>query len=214
MKLKIKPIEISAGSDIKSISKSIANVVAFNLSLVAELNEFINQFNNRGEFSNSPPLKKEIDSNRKEAGLKIDIVEQKINKLLKLQDLVDELQQSMPIKYDDSLVFNAIEELKKSIPEPYNDGELLAAVNKGYDDSEIKLQIKQLSDKVPASYDDSDLRNIIKELSQKVESLSIELTKERQVSVSLKKEINSNRKESGNKIDTVEQRLNKIKRIK
>jgi chromosome segregation ATPase len=109
-----------------------------------------------------------------------------------------------------------------------------------YDDSELQLRVNELSDKIESEkYDDSELQLKVKELSGKIESLSSEMHKissemHRMLSEickikhnkdkgdaiinlkldSMQKEINSNRKESGYKIDVVEQKLNKIKGVK
>jgi hypothetical protein len=95
--LKITPISIDASTTVAGIGKNISDVVAFQIALAKDINRAIAEFNDIlpsiavdddievsviDEFqSKIASLEKLVNSNRNESGLKLDILEQKVNKI-------------------------------------------------------------------------------------------------------------------------------------
>ena len=220
-KINIKPIDIKKAPDAKGVWKNVTDVVDFQISLANELNRVISEIGSPIEQPNTVStiieydyshIKKEIESNRKESGYKIDVVEQKLNKLIEYNELlskdlkskiksVETLVDSLDFTYDDSLILKKIDKLSKR----------KAAA---YDDAELKSKVKDLTAMIPSEYDDTKLKESGVLLDNKLNALAKAIEPLMSESLSSKKEIDSNRKEAGYKIDVLEQKINKLTEIK
>jgi len=130
--------------------------------------------------------------------------------------------------------------LQTLIPSAYNDSEIKREIKniklsiKDYDDSAIKKQIKLVEGKIPSAYDDSKLNleinkvqksilpayddlaitNKVNDLKETIKAQGKETAELKKAMASMQKEIRSNRKEAGYKIDVVEQKINTFTEIK
>ena len=103
------------------------------------------------------------------------------------------------IIYDDSKIKESIKSLESI---------------KKYDDSELRDKIKSVDEKIHPEFDDKSILISINKLLETTLSQSKEIAELKKAMASSQKEIRSNRKESGLKIDIVEQKLNRITEVK
>ena len=181
-KINIKPIDIKKAPDAKGVWKNVTDVVDFQISLANELNRVISETGNHTEQPklistiteyDDSHIKNEIASNRKEAGYKIDVVEQKLNKLIESNELlskdlkskiksVETLVDRLDFTYDDSGIKKSIESIALSIPDKYDDSSLLE-------------RISNLSDKKDIVYDDYEIRKAFSQLRNQSRRLMMTL---------------------------------------
>ena len=97
----------------------------------------------------------------------------------------------------------------------------LPAISAPFNDEQLKLSIKELNDKlnlikksIPVAYDDSNVNYEVNNLKEIIKKQSNETAELKKAMASMQKEIRSNRKEAGYKIDVVEQKINTFTEIK
>ena len=97
----------------------------------------------------------------------------------------------------------------------------LPAISAPFNDEQLKLSIKELNDKlnlikksIPVAYDDLAVNDEIDKLKEIITLQNNETSELKKAMASMQKEIRSNRKEAGYKIDVVEQKINTFTEIK
>ena len=188
-KLKIEPINLDKASNAKSISKNISDVVDFQISTASDINRLINELNKVLPLITTPF----DDSNIKQ----------------QLKQLEKKLKSTPDSVYDDSKIKESVNELKGSIPSEYND----SAIKRQLSDTMLKIEglaIEMLDIKDAMQSGDELLAATL----LKCDDLTGEVAALKTSSAANQKEIRSNRKEAGFKIDVVEQKLNNITEIK
>ena len=102
-------------------------------------------------------------------------------------------------------------ELNKALPN----------ISAPFSDEQLKLSIKELNDKlnlikksIPVAYDDLAVNDEIDKLKEIITLQNNETSELKKAMASMQKEIRSNRKEAGYKIDVVEQKINTFTEIK
>ena len=102
-------------------------------------------------------------------------------------------------------------ELNKALPN----------ISAPFSDEQLKLSIKELNDKlnlikksIPVAYDDLAVNDEIDKLKEIITLQNNETSELKKAMASMQKEIRSNRKEAGYKIDVVEQKINTMTEIK
>ena len=102
-------------------------------------------------------------------------------------------------------------ELNKALPN----------ISAPFNDEQLKLSIKNLNDKlnsikksIPVAYDDLAVNDEIDKLKEIITLQNNETSELKKAMASMQKEIRSNRKEAGYKIDVVEQKINTFTEIK
>lgn len=123
--------------------------------------------------------------------------------------------------YDDSAIKKQIKLVEDKIPSAYDDSNLKGEIKKliksmpaSYDDLNLKLEIKRIEKSIPGKYDDSNVNYEVNNLKEIIETQSNETAELKKAMASMQKEIRSNRKEAGYKIDVVEQKINTFTEIK
>ena len=136
-----------------------------------------------------------------------DVVDFQIATANDINRVIFELNELLPLfnkSFDDSKLkqrLSAVEKISKKIPAQY-------------DDSAIKKQLSQIEALEHPAYNDSDLKSLIKEIAKANILLKDELEAVKKSNVSIQKEIRSNRKEAGFKIDVLEQKVNTLTEVK
>jgi hypothetical protein len=130
------------------------------------------------------------------------------------------LQTLIPSAYNDSEIKREIKNIKLSIKD-YDDSAIKKQIKlvedkipSAYDDLNLKLEIKRIEKSIPGKYDDSNVNYEVNNLKEIIETQSNETAELKKVMASMQKEIRSNRKEAGYKIDVVEQKINTFTEIK
>jgi len=200
--LKVKPIDIEDSGNINGIVKNIKTAVSFVSSVALDINRVIAEFNEAFANVSHPYDDADIKKN-------IERVEKSIKELdLKYDDTdikkqMSEISKSIPASYDDTDIKKQMSEISKSIPA-------------SYDDTDIKKQMSEISKSIPASYDDAKLKEEMSLLNIENKKISADLKDANsalQLIKSMKKEIESNRKEAIHGIDNVFQELKKINKF-
>ena len=129
------------------------------------------------------------------------------------------LQTLIPSAYNDSEIKREIKNIKLSIKD-YDDSAIKKQIKlvedkipSAYDDLNLKLEIKRIEKSIPGKYDDSNVNYEVNNLKEIIETQSNETAELKKAMASMQKEIRSNRKEAGYKIDVVEQKINKLMEI-
>jgi regulator of replication initiation timing len=153
-----------------------------------------------------------------------DVVDFIVSTSSDMNRVINELNKALPDsfdKFDDSDLINKITALDKKISPAFDDSIIEAELSKvkmsipdKYDDAFILDKIAALDKKISPAFDDSQLKKEISKLVDANLILRDELNLLRIATSSNQKEIRSNRKEAGYKIDVVEQKLNVITEIK
>ena len=223
-KINIKPIDIKKAPDAKGVWKNVTDVVDFQISLANELNRVISETGNHTEQPklistiteyDDSHIKNEIASNRKEAGYKIDVVEQKLNKLIESNELlskdlkskiksVETLVDRLDFTYDDSSLSERISNLSERKSAAYDDAQIKSKIK------DLTAMIEDVYKIISPEYDDTKLKESGVLLDNKLNALHDGVRTLMSESLSSKKEIDSNRKEAGYKIDVIEQKFNKL----
>ena len=130
------------------------------------------------------------------------------------------LQTLIPSAYNDSEIKREIKNIKLSIKD-YDDSAIKKQIKlvedkipSAYDDLNLKLEIKRIEKSIPGKYDDSNVNYEVNNLKEIIKKQSNETAELKKAMASMQKEIRSNRKEAGYKIDVVEQKINTFTEIK
>ncbi len=202
-KIKIPPINLERAKNIKGVSKNIFDVVDFQVSLATELNRIASEIND--------VMPDTLDNQGKADSKEVAALKSEIEKLVKavkskpnnsdLDKLKGSIESKIPAAYDDSSLVKLIKKIDSKV------------IPAAYDDSGVIKLIKSVESKIKPQYDDAKIIDLIDNLEGKVAHLTAEIEELKLQSESIKKEISSNRKEAGFKIDVIEQKLNKITEI-
>jgi predicted nucleic acid-binding Zn-ribbon protein len=140
-----------------------------------------------------------------------DVVDFQISASQEINRVLLELNKALPnisTPFNDEQLKLSIKELddklnliKKSIPVAYDDNHIIAAIEK------VKKNI-------PEAYDDLAVNDEIDKLKEIITLQNNETSELKKAMASMQKEIRSNRKEAGYKIDVVEQKINIFTEIK
>ena len=140
-----------------------------------------------------------------------DVVDFQISASQEINRVLLELNKALPAisaPFNDEQLKLSIKELndklnliKKSIPVAYNDSPIISALEK-------------VKENIPEVYDDSNVNYEVNNLKEIIKKQSNETAELKKAMASMQKEIRSNRKEAGYKIDVVEQKINTFTEIK
>ena len=194
-KLKVTPINLDGAKDIKTLTKTINDVTEFQVSVATNINRIVSELNSILPALASPyndsELRKEIAELAKKARY-----------------------------YDDTAIRKKVADLAKSVKaiKPYDDAPLVDKMTKKltsikpYDDAPLVDKVGELAESVKAikPYDDVPLVDKVAELSKTLGEVATTIKSLRADIDGVQKEVASNRKEAGLKIDIVEQRFNKL----
>lgn len=218
IKLKIVPINVEKASDVKGITKNISEVVDFQIATSLDINRVIKELN-----AVLPTITKPFDD--KDLQDKIVKLGRKITPAYddsEMKKAVANLGKSLALLASKKELAESVASIKKILPVAYDDTEirkLIASVPvpeaiKSYDDREIKKEIDSIKGAIPNAYDDGAVTSSILLLVETVREMKSEIESLKAQCASNQKEVRSNRKESGLKIDILEQKVNAVTEIK
>lgn len=195
-KLKITPVNIEEATTASKMAKNISSVVDFQSRFAADLNRVLAEINEV-----LPTISKPFDDSKLKES--VALTSKRLNAAVTAMEKVGAAAE----KYTDK---------KIAAIEVYDDSDLKSHIDKGlseielYDDSELASKVKALESKPePTPFNPSKLLNLIQEQSDSIAELQDKIAQLERAQAANKKEIRSNRQESGLAVDQINQRLNR-----